>query len=71
MPWAKLIRRSRRPTASKRKQEMLTAAVAAALQHVGEAFEVSIDKGVRMVERIANAGLGGGHGNSCTQFART
>ncbi len=42
----------------RREQQMLAAVVAAAFQHVDEAFEIGIDIGVGMFERIANARLG-------------
>ncbi len=45
--------------AGRRKDEVLHPAVAAAFQDVGEADDVGVDVGVRVLQRIAHAGLGG------------
>ncbi len=39
--------------------QMLATVVAAALQHVEEALEIGVDIDMRIVHRIAHAGLGG------------
>ena len=42
----------------RREEQMFAAVVAAAFQHVDEAFDIRIDIGVRIFQRITNAGLG-------------
>ena len=62
---AELVRRERHPgvgavdRAGRREHQVLHTVVAAALQHVQRAGYVAVDVGLRGLQRIAHAGLGG------------